>query len=309
MKKIFMSLLTVSISVIMFGCTNVQEINLPQKNSSYMEVENAVGNYLTFEQLLGCATDIIKGKCINMVKSETYIEYEFSVLERYMGEDNGSTIYVYVPNLRVSIADTQLVYNTMDVSYRINDSYFLVLSRTVDVYLEHDRYMNVGANIFLPVDDLSNCSIYGQSFSKHSALNTQNVITSKDSLSSYFNSYKNNTPNFWGMGYIKTNDVATIIKSSDFIMKIKVKNEVYAGIAEDRNTFDCVVVSSLKGDVVVGSTVRIVFPKDSVTKDTEYFVALYEFENVSPRSFVFSSKNSLFNTAESDVIMKYVFEQ
>ena len=59
----------------------------------------------------------------------------------------------------------------------------------------------------MPVDDLTNASIYGEEISKHSITNIKKIILSKESLYDCFKAYKNNAPQFYGIDYIKTNDV------------------------------------------------------------------------------------------------------
>ena len=308
MKKTLITLFTLIFSIVTVACSITPKSNLQPKDSNIVKNVEASSIYLTFEQLLDAATDIIKGKCVDMVEYVSYTEYKFSVLERYIGEDTGSTISIRVPKKEYSVSDNISVHNSAatDITYNKNNSYFLVLLRFVSVYLEHDVYINVGADLYLPANDLSKCSIYGESLSKHSTLNTENITTFENSLCDSFNSRKNNnSPKFIGTDYIKTNDLKTIIKSSDYILKIRVLNEVHVGVAEDRNTFECSVISSLKGDVGEKTTVCITFPKDSVTKDDECIVALYEITDVTPRSFVFSSKNSLFETSKISDIMQY----
>ena len=53
---------------------------------------------------------------------------------------------------------------------------YLVLKRTFGVYLDHDRYMNVGANIYLPVDHSKHVQMYGQELTKHSSVSTQTIL-------------------------------------------------------------------------------------------------------------------------------------
>ena len=302
MKKLLVSLFIIVLTFVMFACENSPKINMEGNDSNNVKVHTeSIVEYATFEQLLESATDIVKGKCIDIIQKETYTEYKFSILEHYLGE-NRDEIFVYVPKEGVRVQGKYISYDTDDISYNINDSYFLVLTRYVNIFYEHDRYWNAGGNLFLPVDDLTNASIYGEEISKHSTTNIQKIISSKESLSDYFKAYKNNAPQFYGIDYIKTNDVNTIIESSDYLLKIKILDEDYNDILDDRNIFNCMVVSSFKGDVEVQSKIEIVFPKGSVIQGNEYCVALYEIDNCSPRSFVVSSKYSVFDKTKFDNI-------
>ena len=302
MKKLLVSLFIIVLTFVMFACENSPKINMEGNDSNNVKVQTeSIVEYATFEQLLESATDIVKGKCIDIIQKETYTEYKFSILEHYLGE-NRDEIFVYVPKEGVRVQGKYISYDTDDISYNINDSYFLVLTRFVSIFYERDRHMNAGANLFLPVDDLANASIYGEAISKHSTENTQKILSSKETFSDFLKTYENNAPEFYGIDYIRTNDINTIVESSDFLLKIKVMDECFPGIVDDRNTFNCLVVSSFKGDVEVQSKIMIVFPKGSVIQGNEYCVALYEIEHCSPRDFIVSSKYSVFDKTKFDNI-------
>lgn len=300
MKKLLISILVIVLTFIMFACEGLSESNIKSDDNENIKVHTeSMVKYLTFEELLESATDILKGKCIDISKNETYIEYKFSVTEHYMGEKR-EEIFVCVPKNIAMVQGKNFSYDTEDISYNINDSYFLVLTRFRSVFYEHDMYLNVGANLFLPVDDLSKASIYGDAISMHSNAKSQKILSSKETFTEFFKNYENNAPAFYGTDYVKSNDTNTIIKSSDFLLKIKILDEVYPGMVDDRNTFNCLVVTSFKGDVEEKSIIEIVFPKGSVTQGNEYCVALYEIDNCSPRAFVVSSKYSVFDKNKFD---------
>ena len=297
MKK----LLCLALSLLMlFSVIGCHSDNNSQNEETMSPPEQVSGIYMTFEELVLCASDVVIGTCVGVDVYDSYKEYKFHVEKRFWGEGSDDLIYVYVPNRIVTIADTNMTYGLYDIVYEENESYYLPLIRTVDVYLDHDRYTNVGANIYLPVDPSKPSQIYGQELTKHSSINTND-------LADYFDSYNtDHVAKYSGIDYIQSNDKATIINSSDFVLRVEILDEVFAGIADDRNTYDCNVVAAYKGDVETESTVRIVFPKDAVVIGGEYILALYEYENVTPRSFVYSSKNSLFNVNEGDTIMQYI---
>ena len=286
--------------LMLFSIIGCRSNNHSHKEEETDYIEQAYGIYMTFEELLYRASDVVIGTCVGVDVYDSYKEYKFHVEKRFWGEGSDDLIYVYVPNRIVTIADTNMTYGLYDIVYEENESYYLPLIRTVDVYLDHDRYTNVGANIYLPVDRSKPLQIYGQELTKHSSIGTND-------LTDYLGSFDiNQVAKYSGIDYIQSDDKATIINSSDFVLRVEILKEVYAGIADDRNTYDCNVVAAYKGDVEIGSIVRIVFPKDAVAIGGEYILALYEFENVTPRSFLYSSKNSLFHVNEADTIMQYI---
>ncbi len=331
MKKILILVLVLSVMLTVVGCNANEDVSSSEDNTIKAEesnlnfeeskeiydsestdkikIEEASGNYMTFEQLLNRASDIVKGNCIGINEYDSYKEYKFKIEKRFCGAASEDEIYLYVPNRNITVLDTDISYGLYDVSYEINKSYFLVMKRTVDVYLEHDRYMSVGGNIYLPAESTDTLKMYGETISKHSSIIIDNSISQDKQLTDYFLKYgENSDTKYSGMDYIKSTDDATIIKSSDYILKVKIDKEVYVGIADDRNTYDCTVVESYKGGVEQNCKVRIVFPKDAVAVGKEYILALFEFENASPRSFFYSSKNSLFDISEADMVKQYLSE-
>ena len=265
--------------------------------------------YMSFEQLVNSATDIIKGRCIGVSKKDSYAEYEFHVVSRYLGEEVDGNIFVYVPDYNVSIINTNYSYKLSDLTYKEGFEYYLVLSRRVDVYLSHDRYINVGGNLFMPANDISQSTLYGESLIKHAQIKSINV---EENLTEYLSRAtkdmidKNQVNAVKGLPYITDTDIASVINKSDFILRVKVEKEVYKGIADDRCTYDCEVTSSLKGSVNLNELVRIVFPKGSVEEGNEYILALTEFEGVTPRSFYMSSKNSIYEMSMQQYIVEHV---
>lgn len=315
-KSLILITVLMLVTAVFVGCSKFDDKSVPSmsdKLASGTEMEEQLGMYadsiyMTFEELTNKATDIVKGKCVDVHTYDSYFEYEFEVVDRYLGENVNTNIFVYVPSRTVGVLEKELSYELNDISYDIGNEYYLILSRRVDVYLDHDRYMNVGANIFLPASDYSSWTMYGETIENHTTIENLN---SDKILINYFNGIKStktrdNVAMYDGFSYITTDAISSIISNSEHVLKVTINNEVHKGIAQDRNTFDCLVTATLKGDVTVNSTVRIVFPKDSVTEGTQCIVALSEIENVTPRTFLFSSKNSLFSVDEINIVMSYI---
>lgn len=267
---------------------------------------------MTFELLVATATDIIKGKCVGVDKKDDYVEYEFVVINRYLGEEVEDNIFVYVPDYAVTVINTDYSYRLSDLTYKEGSEYYLVLSKHVDVYLPHDRYINVGGNLFMPANDISHSTLYGETLINHAQ--TKSINAEKD-LTDYLSKIttnktdKNQTNMIIGIPYITDTDMNSIIDKSDFILRVKIGEEVYKGIADDRCTYDCVVIRSMKGSVNSNELVRIVFPKDSVIEGNEYILALTEFKGVSPRSFVMSSKNSIYELSLLEYIEEHLMNK
>lgn len=311
MKKIFCLVFAIIILFASVSCSqksNHVENSVPDEtNLNFKYDQNS--KYMTFEQLVATATDIIKGRCVGVDRKDGYAEYEFSVISRYLGEEVEGNIFVYVPDYAVTVINTDYSYRLFDLSYQKGSEYYLVLLRYVDVYLPHDRYINVGGNLFMPANDISHSTLYKEPIINHSQIES---INAEKDLTGYLSKITNNTTDktqanaVQGIPYITDTDTDSIIDKSDFILKVKIGEEVYKGIANDRCTYDCVVIRSMKGSVNSNELVRIVFPKGAVIEGNEYILALTEFKGVSPRSFVMSSKNSIYELPSLEYIEKHL---
>lgn len=175
------------------------------------------------------------------------------------------------------------------------------------MYWERDRYINVGANLHLPVSNLVQASIYGEPLSDHSNLSIP-ADGAQEYIENYFSSYDaGHLRPYTGTDYIKSDDIPTIIASSDYVLKVKLDEEVDEDIPKDRSNYNCTVVSVYKGDISPEDSTLIIFPKDSVTVGNEYIVALFDAGDTSSRRmFIFSSKNSLFDVSDENEILQYL---
>ena len=302
MRKILVLFLSIFLILSGLGCRSSPDA----PPSSYHQ--QAIAKYMTFEELIATSTDVIKGRCIEFEEYADHFEYTFEVLERYAGEATGDPIRVYVPFRSITIAENNIAYRTTDVAYQINKSYYLILERNIDVYAEYDRYINVGGNIYLPANELDHCSIYGQKLTAHSK-NTD--YTNEEALLKHIKEIlsqrsKADTRLYSGVKYINSSDMAEILQQSDFVLKVKISADKTGRGVEDRSTFECTVLSTLKGDVKESSTVSIVFPKNAAAIGETHIVALYELPNNTPRHFVFSSKSSLFDISQEAAITSLI---
>ena len=276
----------------------------PDASSPPSTHQQAIVKYMSFEELITASTDVIKGKCLGCEEQENYVIYTFEVLERYAGEDTQEPIHVYVPFRAISVAESDISYPTTDITYQTEKSYYLILERTIDVYAEHDRYINVGGNIYLPAFNLEDSSLYGQTITTHSKAAN---LTNEKELLSHITSVLSQRPStdtkqYWGTKYITSNDTNKIIAESTHVLKVQIDTDITGRSIEDRNVFVCTVLSSLKGDVTPNTAVSIVFPKNAVKIGDHYIVALYELPNNTPRHFVFSAKNSLFQVQQEELL-------
>ena len=303
MKKVVLIICTLMFLITAFGCeSNKQNNKLP---------EHASAIYATFEDLIYLSTDVVKAKCISVVEENYNLKYEFQVLERYVGEETEQNIYVYIPQNRiVSIIDgpsgEDIGYETSQLVYTADESYYLVLSRRKSVYDSNDHYLEVGGNLYIPVSDISKSTLYGQPLTNHSNIEACN--SEQQIIDHIVNQLKVN-PNeerllFEGQQYIVSEDFETIIDESPYILKVKLKEIEYK--SETRATYKCTVISTLKGDCAEGAEISIPFFPDTVREGKEYIVALMY---SSADLYVLSSKNSVFSKWKENNIVKHLKTQ
>ncbi len=298
MKKIILLLCSVVLTISFFSC-KAKKDNV----SSFYEVSSI---YVTFEDAVTqYATDIFKGKCLSVKENEDSFEYEFQILERYLGEDVGNTVHVYVRKDYIITAfgeEKYISYNEYDTEYEIDHDYYMVTSRYVGVYWEYDRYFTM-CGIHFPISDLSKSTMYSEPIVNHSNISD---INNEQILIDYIAKQLEENPNperklYLGIKPIDSTDMETIIKESEYVFKVKVGKDCGYGL-EDRVTHECTIVDTLKGDLNV-SNITILFLRGDVSEGKEYIVAAQRSDG---NLFVVSSKNSVFKISKQDELMQYI---
>ncbi len=295
MKKI----LIVFLSFVMMACCvacnndNVVDKVLPQY---LME-------YLTFEQIVKKATDIVKAKCVGSNQAGDDMEYTFEVIERFSGEDVDE-FKVKTMDYNASGSGASFTVYQSD-NYKIGKEYYLFLTRHISVYQEYDLYRNFLAFVHVPADDVSKATIYNEHISNHSQLSEEfDANTFEEYIKTLIESRTDEEISLYmGEKYITSNDMNTIIDGTPHVIEIQV-NE-FDRINPQTEISNCTVTKVLKGDMEVGSTQRVIFPKGKVEPGKKYIIAAKIIES---QYVVFSSKNSLFDVSQHDAIMECINE-
>lgn len=299
MKKVAILLLIILIFTLS-SCVSTQDsvssTSLADHNSR--QKLEARGQYLSLEEIIAASDVLLKGQCVNSIIETDHAEYEFNVLQVYRGRVESQKINVYIPYYSITIHDEDhnIGYDTDDISYVLGESYLLALLDRNNIYLSSNRYVNTGGNLFIPTSNIKSSLMYGDPILKHSNIRS---LTSEEDLITYlcehYDLMADSRSDSNNITYIVDTDLVNVITKSDFVLQIKVADEVYVGSAKDRNTYDCIITDAIRGNIKTGDFARIVFPGGSVKTGDEIIVALFEFENTSPRSFVLSSQFSLFS--------------
>lgn len=307
MRKAFLYLLFVLV-LTLSSCASIQEKTRSESNADQTshKILDAAGQYFSLEEIIAASDVLLKGQCVDCKTETDYIEYEFEVLQIYRGRLESKNINVYVPYYNITIHNEHhITYHTDDIKYELGESYILALLDRSNVYLPSNRYINTGGNLYIPTSNIQSSSIYGESLLKHSNIGS---LTTEESLLSYlctqYDLMADRRSDSKKITYLSDTDFESIIVKSDYILQIKVADEVYVGSAKDRKTYDCIITDAIHGNIKNGETARILFPADLVKSGDELIVALFEFENTSPRSFVLSSKSSVFSIDRKSEIIE-----
>ena len=305
MKKLIILLILVVFAFLFMSCNSYEVEAQPSKENSSSVSESASAesesntnktydlyiSYMSPEECVNYATDIIKGKCINITESEQHIEYEFEVIERLLGDEK-------VERLIVSSDFKKDRFS----SYKDGEEYYLILSRRFNVYLDADPYADFMGAMYAPSADIPSSTFCGEPLTEHTdakSLSTEKEFV--DYLVSLINKRDPELNRVMGAEYMTETDTESVVTKSDYIFKVKIKELV----RENRfNTvYYCEIISTLKGEAQEGDIVEICFFHDTVAIGEEYILAL---TSIGGEAYAFSSKGSLFSIDDLDEIQKYL---
>ena len=304
MKKLTILIALIIFAVLFISC-NDYEIDPPDTEENSSSVSNIASAesqnntnknydlcifYMSPEQCVNYATDIIKGKCINIVENDKRIEYKFEVIERLLGDAEVKSLLI-----TSDFKDDRLS------RYKEGEEYYLILLRRFNVYLDSDEYSDFMGRMYIPVADVKSSTFHRDPLTEHTdgvSISNENELV--DYLVSLINKRDPELDRAMGLEYLKETDTESIVTKSDCVLKIK----VYKLIRENRfNTvYECEIISTLNGNAEEGDLVEICFFPDTVDVGEEYILALTDIGG----AYVFSSKNSLFSVDDLEEIQKYL---
>lgn len=296
MKKIFSLICIFALILSYSGCSK-------SDTSKGRGVMTATVIYTTLEDSIYQATDIVKATCTGVTVNIDHTEYEFDVLERYVGEDTDQPIRLKIYNKSVWVLDTEISYDTKDFIYKVDEAYYLIMERNVSVYRDYDTYLDLGSNIYIPASNISESTMYGEPLTNHSDI--EKCETEQDIIDHITYQLQNN-PNenrklHEGRKYITSKDTETIIKQSEYVLKVRLDEII--PVNTDRDPFICTVTETLKGEYEEGTRIDIPFFKGKMKVGDECIVALLY---VDKGVYVLSSRNSVFPLRKEKKILKYI---
>ena len=267
----------------------------------------AAVEYLDFEDSLQTCTDVIIGQFVRALEYESYNELEFKVVETLKGSTSDDTIYVFEEHIGIGVVGTSYSYTSGTYNYVPGQKYLLVLERNISVYQEHDRYLQL-SDIYIPLSSLSDSMIYNQDIRDH--MKEPYKLSTEAELVSYVENIilqAENSRDYYGTEYSQSDDLATVISESGYILQVKVGELIVVGRFADTETYRCSLQETLQGDWSyltkedLDSGIVVVFPRGTVSPGGEYIVLLNKVD-ANSLIFVLSSRISILQMSEKSFV-------
>ncbi|MBQ1232912.1 MAG: hypothetical protein IIX86_05210 [Clostridia bacterium] len=261
---------------------------------------HAYMEYMSFEDACKLATDVVIATFIGARPYGTsYQEYSFVVKENLLGEASGQ-IDVYAMDIDVIVENEAVKsYNEQQLFLEHNTDYLLVLYHSASVYDEVDVYQFI-CNIVIEVSNPSNSKMYNQAITQHSAEFDFSSMDSNATVTYVKDLVKNNEPS---MKRMEKSSLEDIIFASTDVLLISVDKCDKTVINDFRNTgfYSCTVIESLKGSVVTGETVEVLFRNIDVVEGDVIIVALNNYDNAT--YYRLTTIDSIFDANVKDTIL------
>lgn len=258
-------------------------------------------SYFTFEESMDIATNIVLAEYVGKEDKGHYCEFLFNIEKQYKGNLTENYLYVYCRKAEVNVAEKGYSYNSLP-NYVEGKSYVLLLERSISVYNEHDHFLPISGTL-LPADNLNDLRIHGrQPLLSHSSMTKSDIKTFQRFESYITKRVKASSlpgKEYSGMPYIKSNDIETIVKESDYIVRLKPKTQGDV-LADATVICECELIKQYKGKIDK-ELIEVKFFKNTVDIDSEYIVAMTE--TVVTDLYVLSSKNSVMGVDKENQIL------
>ena len=306
MKKSIV-LLILFIIVFMSACTgenrNSNNVKFNDKDTLYSVSQDIV--YLTFEETIDAATNIVQAKYIEMEDLGTYYELLFNIEKQYKGNITEDYLYVYCEKSYVNVPEKGYIFDNLG-EYITGKSYILLLERHVSVYYEHDMFLILSPTD-LPVDTLKDLHIYGQeTLTAHSSITESDTVTFQQ-FESYITNKVEESPlqgkSYYGTAYIDSSDIEIIVKDSDYVVRLKPKTQGDVLASGKTAIYDCEVIKQYKG-ILDTENIRVKFLLNTVDINSEYIVAIND--SAVSGLYILSSKNSVMSVDRENQILSLI---
>ena len=277
------------------SCTN--KLQEPQyafiSNGENLLEDNVslVRGYGTFEDTLNGTSSFLKAEFVSQEQVEGKVSYVFKVLDCYFGTAEEEFVHV-----RKTVGE--------EIVYADGKAYYLLLQHRGNTF-SGDVYVVPSWSLCLPVNDLSNATMYGELLLKHSKI--ERLDTESDLISyvlDYFKNYNISGDRYFGTPYVKSDKIEDIVLGSDVVLRVRISEKPLSPQSAVNEFYKCTITEILKGDDEVGREFNAVFEKDSLMVGEEYIITF----NVTEPGFEYhlSSKLGIYDLSRQEEILQYL---
>jgi len=272
--------------------------------------------YFTFEEALQrLATDVVIAQYAgHRPFGEHLTEFEFHVTSRILG-NAADVVFVYATNNYTSIiGGGNTRYNRSTMMFTRGTHYILPLQRLRGATRNtHDDGFLFVRNIVINYENPSLSTMYNEAIALHaSEINFNDTALTQNQIVSFIqNKTRNNPP---AREHIRSTDIVDIITGSPYVLLVEInepRSLAHTQATRDwRETdiFYVTVVNSLKGDLDIGSSIVNEFFAYTVQTGERHIIAVERLTTGST-TFMFTSRNSLFDMRQLDEIMHILESQ
>ena len=229
----------------------------------------------SFESIIEYATHIVVGTCTDVTSTDYAMLYEFSVESQFKGtsiENEIIYVRVFYEEKQPEHAKNGKIHN----SYEIGKRYLLIMERFLDAYNVY-AWEGLSVSTVIPLYELENMYIHVEKHNlwEWSDMTLLDVINEKTFLN-YVKKEIAKEPvprkNYVGTLYAQSDDLETILQSSENVFRIKVGEK--CGEGEWNEEYSCEILEQYKGTADLTKQYRIDLLCDHVSEGEEYIVAL-----------------------------------
>ena len=310
MKKIsiLITVIFVILASLLSSCT---KSNNPNENEEIVYSGNKCSRYITFEESISAATDILRAEFVGIREQQSgmYDYLEFRPIEYIKDTATGENVFLACFRGVTSLFDgngtsVNISYRESDriTSYKAGEEYLLILENVTTVYDDFDNFVTT-VNAFIPKEDPRSSSIYADN----------DLFTYSDARENYVENYEelcryvadvaataDTSVSISASEFVHSASLNDIASGSTYIFRVKALEKKYEIEENNSEGYTCLVTEELKG-TAESQTIQVHFRKDSnVTPGKEYLILVTKTGDSVEYSV--SSRNSVFPVTDTATV-------
>lgn len=314
--------LAASIDLISWREVDCDEVEASTPSPPIVINTEATFFYMTFEEaVMEFATDVVVVQYVaSRPFGESLTEFEFIVLDRILGYA-ADRIFVYSDNhVSADVFGTEqsVVYAPGNLTFNHGATYMLPLIRVSRAHtnIQDDGFTFI-RNIVIDLGNPARSRMYNENLFQHSAsLDFGEMSRARIAIDHFLVEYIENLTRYNppSRDFIRTDVFEDIVSKSPYVFVVEVGEPLRLS-HEQANTdlmatdlYYATVVQVLKGDVVAGKEIVMIFLADTVSSGEQHIIAVEPIREGSSW-FQFTSRNGLFETGQIREVVAIVSQQ